>query len=125
MRVGIVCPYSYAVPGGVQNHVADLAKALLARGHEVSVLAPAAADSELPHFVQQSGRAVGVPFNGSVARLQFGPVSAPRVRRWLRDKVAVATQAVADAFAEDIALRPHDWHMLQRLWVDDLPSGGG
>jgi phosphatidylinositol alpha-mannosyltransferase len=85
LRIGIVCPYSFAVPGGVQNHVADLAKALLARGHEVSVLAPAAADSELPHFVQQSGRAVGVPFNGSVARLQFGPVAYARVRRWLRE----------------------------------------
>src|SRR5690606_32601132 len=32
-----------------------------------------------------SGRAVGVPFNGSVARLQFGPVAYARVRRWLRE----------------------------------------
>jgi lauroyl/myristoyl acyltransferase len=39
----------------------------------------------------------------------------------LRDKVAAATQEVADAFAEDIALRPHDWHMLQRLWISDPP----
>jgi lauroyl/myristoyl acyltransferase len=43
----------------------------------------------------------------------------------LRDKVAAATQEVADAFAEDIALRPHDWHMLQRLWLDDLATGAG
>ena len=40
----------------------------------------------------------------------------------LRDKVTAATQEVADAFAADIALRPHDWHMLQRLWLDDLPG---
>jgi KDO2-lipid IV(A) lauroyltransferase len=40
----------------------------------------------------------------------------------LRDKVAGATQEVADCFAADIALRPHDWHMLQRLWVEDLPA---
>ena len=40
----------------------------------------------------------------------------------LRDKVAAATQEVADAFATDIALRPHDWHMLQRLWLSDLPT---
>lgn len=85
MKVGIVCPYSFAVPGGVQGHIADLAKALLARGHEVSVLAPATAEDELPHFVHPAGRAVGVPFNGSVARLQFGPVSYTRVRRWIRD----------------------------------------
>ncbi|HYE60350.1 MAG TPA: glycosyltransferase, partial [Phycisphaerales bacterium] len=40
-RIGIVCPYSFDVPGGVQNHVRDLAEALLKLGHEVSVLAPA------------------------------------------------------------------------------------
>jgi KDO2-lipid IV(A) lauroyltransferase len=43
----------------------------------------------------------------------------------LRDNVAAATQQVADAFAQDIALRPHDWHMLQRLWLDDLSPGVG
>jgi KDO2-lipid IV(A) lauroyltransferase len=40
----------------------------------------------------------------------------------LRDKVAAATQDVADCFAADIALRPYDWHMLQRLWLSDRPS---
>ena len=43
----------------------------------------------------------------------------------LRDKVAAATQEVADAFADDIARRPHDWHMLQRLWLSDLPAAAG
>jgi len=43
----------------------------------------------------------------------------------LRDKVATATQEVADAFATDIARRPHDWHMLQRLWLSDLPTAAG
>jgi lauroyl/myristoyl acyltransferase len=40
----------------------------------------------------------------------------------LRDRVATATQQVADRFAGDIARRPYDWHMLQRLWLDDLPG---
>lgn len=43
----------------------------------------------------------------------------------LRDRVSAATQRLADAFAEDIARRPQDWHMLQRLWIDDLPPGAG
>ncbi|WP_100462596.1 phosphatidylinositol mannoside acyltransferase [Mycobacteroides abscessus] len=34
--------------------------------------------------------------------------------------VAVATQAMADVFAANIAERPADWHMLQPLWLDDL-----
>ncbi|HET6289774.1 MAG TPA: glycosyltransferase family 4 protein [Amycolatopsis sp.] len=85
MKIGIVCPYSFDVPGGVQGHVIDLAKALLARGHRVSVLAPADEDSDVPDFVVPAGKALGIPYNGSVARLQFGPVSYSRVRRWIRD----------------------------------------
>ncbi|MEJ3744798.1 glycosyltransferase family 4 protein [Actinomycetes bacterium KLBMP 9797] len=83
MRVGIVCPYSLDVPGGVQNHVIDLAEALIALGHEVSVLAPADDDAPLPPYVVPAGRSVPFPYNGSVARISFGPVSTARVRRWL------------------------------------------
>ncbi|MDG4830261.1 glycosyltransferase family 4 protein [Solwaraspora sp. WMMD1047] len=83
MRIGIVCPYSFDVPGGVQNHVMDLAEALLGLGHEVSVLAPADEDSELPPYVVPAGRSVPFPYNGSVARITFGPLSTARVRRWL------------------------------------------
>ena len=85
MRVGLVCPYSFDVPGGVQTHVRDLAEELLRIGHEVSVLAPADDDDALPPYVVPAGRAVPVPYNGSVARLLFGPVSANRVRRWIRE----------------------------------------
>ncbi|SCF25012.1 glycosyltransferase family 4 protein [Micromonospora chokoriensis] len=83
MRIGIVCPYSFDVPGGVQNHVMDLAEALIALGHEVSVLAPADEDAPLPPYVVSAGRAVPLPYNGSVARIAFGPVSTARVRRWI------------------------------------------
>ena len=40
MKIGIVCPYAYDVPGGVQFHVRDQARELRRRGHEVSVFAP-------------------------------------------------------------------------------------
>jgi phosphatidylinositol alpha-mannosyltransferase len=83
MRIGIVCPYSFDVPGGVQNHVKDLAETLIALGHEVSVLAPADEDAPLPPYLVSGGRAMPVRYNGSVARLSFGPISAARVRRWL------------------------------------------
>ncbi|HET6503715.1 MAG TPA: glycosyltransferase family 4 protein [Amycolatopsis sp.] len=85
MKIGIVCPYSFDVPGGVQGHVVELARALLARGHGVSVLAPGDEEADLPDFVQPAGKALGIPYNGSVARLQFGPVSYARVRKWLRE----------------------------------------
>ncbi|BAL91508.1 putative glycosyltransferase [Actinoplanes missouriensis 431] len=85
MRIGIVSPYSFDVPGGVQNHIMDLAEALIGLGHEVSVLAPADDDAELPSYVVSAGRAVPLPYNGSVARIAFGPVSTARVRRWLKN----------------------------------------
>lgn len=83
MRIGIVCPYSLDVPGGVQLHVRDLAETLISMGHDVSVLAPSDDDHDLPGYVVPAGRAVPVPYNGSVARLNFGPLSAARVRRWV------------------------------------------
>ena len=83
MRIGIVSPYSFDVPGGVQNHIVDLAEALIDLGHQVSVLAPADEDAELPSYVVPAGRAMPLPYNGSVARIAFGPVSTARVRRWL------------------------------------------
>jgi phosphatidylinositol alpha-mannosyltransferase len=85
VRIGIVCPYSWDVPGGVQFHIRDLAEHLIALGHHVSVLAPADDETPLPPYVVSAGRAVPVPYNGSVARLNFGFLSAARVRRWLHD----------------------------------------
>ncbi|MFF9007792.1 glycosyltransferase family 4 protein [Streptomyces goshikiensis] len=87
MKIGIVCPYSWDVPGGVQFHIRDLAEHLIRLGHEVSVLAPADDETPLPPYVVSAGRAVPVPYNGSVARLNFGFLSAARVRRWLHDGV--------------------------------------
>ncbi|HEY0168633.1 MAG TPA: glycosyltransferase family 4 protein [Jatrophihabitans sp.] len=85
MRIGIVCPYLWDIPGGVQAHVRDLAETLIGLGHQVSVLAPGEEDSpSLPGYVVAAGKTVPIPYNGSVARLQFGLVSATRVRRWLR-----------------------------------------
>jgi phosphatidylinositol alpha-mannosyltransferase len=83
LRIGIVCPYSFDVPGGVQFHIRDLAEALIARGHDVSVLAPADDETPIPPYMTSAGRAVPVRYNGAVARLTFGPLTAARVRRWL------------------------------------------
>ncbi|WP_448608049.1 glycosyltransferase family 4 protein [Geodermatophilus sp. URMC 60] len=86
MRIGLVCPYQWDVPGGVQYHVRDLAQTLRGLGHHVEVLTPAEREESLPdEYATWAGRAVPVPYNGSMASLQLGPVSATRVRRWLRE----------------------------------------
>jgi phosphatidylinositol alpha-mannosyltransferase len=88
MRVGMVCPYSFDVPGGVQNHVLGLARYLRQAGHRPYVLAPgelgaATEGLDVEEFVSV-GTAMPVRYNGSVARVNFGPLSAARVGRWLR-----------------------------------------
>ncbi|MDT5146591.1 MAG: phosphatidyl-myo-inositol alpha-mannosyltransferase [Mycobacterium sp.] len=85
MRIGMVCPYSFDVPGGVQSHVLQLADVMRRRGNEVSVLAPSSPHASLPDYVVSAGRAVPIPYNGSVARLRFGPATHRKVKKWLAD----------------------------------------
>jgi phosphatidyl-myo-inositol alpha-mannosyltransferase len=86
MRIGLVCPYQWDVPGGVQYHVRDLARTLRGMGHHVEILTPAEREESLDdEWMTFAGRTVPVPYNGSMASMQFGPISAARVRRWLRD----------------------------------------
>ncbi|MBY6414487.1 glycosyltransferase family 4 protein [Rhodococcus sp. BP-252] len=85
MKIGMVCPYSFDVPGGVQAHVEQLADVFIERGHRVSVLAPASEETTLPEFVVSAGEALAIPYNGSVARLRFGPVTYARIRRWIAE----------------------------------------
>jgi phosphatidylinositol alpha-mannosyltransferase len=83
MRIGMVCPYSFDVHGGVQVQVLELAEVMRARGHDVSVLAPSSPHVTLPDYVVSGGKAVPIPYNGSVARLRFGPATHRMVKRWL------------------------------------------
>ncbi|HUW15560.1 MAG TPA: glycosyltransferase family 4 protein [Actinomycetes bacterium] len=85
MKVGLVCPFDWDVPGGVSIHVRDLADELITLGHDVAVLAPGEDAEAAPDYVTLAGRTMPVPHNGSVARVQFGPVSASRTRRWIRE----------------------------------------
>jgi phosphatidylinositol alpha-mannosyltransferase len=84
-RIGIVCPYSWDVPGGVRSHVADLALTLQSKGYEVSVLAPVEDPDTLPDYVFDGGRPIAVSYNGAVSRLSFGVRATRRVRQWIRE----------------------------------------
>lgn len=85
MRVGLVCPYSLTMPGGVQGQVLGLARALRVVGHEVRVLAPC--DGPPPDAgVTPLGRSVPTAANGSVAPLAPDPSAQLRTIRALRDE---------------------------------------
>jgi phosphatidyl-myo-inositol alpha-mannosyltransferase len=77
MRIVLVCPYAWDSPGGVQVHVRDLAERLASRGHEPLVLAPAFEESSTDRL-QVVGRAVRVPYQGTVAPICFSPRSLRR-----------------------------------------------
>ncbi len=84
MKIGIVSPYSFDTPGGVQIHIHDLAEELISRGHFVSVLAPSERDDH-PAWLVPAGASISVRFNGSVARLAYGPKAAAATKKWLEE----------------------------------------
>ncbi|MFA4965068.1 MAG: glycosyltransferase family 4 protein [Thermoleophilia bacterium] len=95
MRVGLVTPYSWTVPGGVNNHVEYLSAELEGRGHEVWIIAPVGAltprrrsvDSRQQPWAERfipMGAAVPVPSNGSRAYLGLSPRVFTRMDRALR-----------------------------------------
>lgn len=85
MRIGMVCPYSFDEPGGVQIHAIDLCTELRKRGHEVSLIGPGKSADGLPDFVELGGSSIPIRYNGSVARLSFGPRTKKHLKQWIRD----------------------------------------
>lgn len=84
MKIGIVNPYSWDVPGGVGFHIRDLALKFRSRGHDVRVLTPSSS-RDLLDWISSAGQSVSVPFNGSVANISVSPAALRRTRRWLAD----------------------------------------
>ena len=85
LRVGMVCPYSLSIPGGVQGQVMGIARAMRALGVEARVLAPC--DGPPPAtWVSPLGASVPAAANGSVAPIAPDPSAALRTIRVLRDE---------------------------------------
>ncbi len=85
MRIGLICPYSLTVPGGVQGQVLGLAKMLRSLGHSVRVLGPC--DGPPPDTgVTPLGMSIPTTANGSVAPIAPDVPCALRTIRALRDE---------------------------------------
>ena len=85
MRIGLICPYSLTVPGGVQYQVLGLARALRGLGHEARVLAPCDGPPPDPG-VTPLGMSIPTAANGSVAPIAPDPSAQLRLIRALRDE---------------------------------------
>jgi KDO2-lipid IV(A) lauroyltransferase len=66
-------------------------------------------------------------YDGPVCRGHLHPVPLPGPEEGtIPARARVITQQMADLFAASIARHPHDWHMLQRMWLDErapAPTG--
>ncbi len=85
LRIGLVCPYSLSIPGGVQAQVLGLARELRRQGHEARVLGPC--DGPPPaSFVTPLGDSLPTAANGSIAPLAPDAAAALRTIRALNDE---------------------------------------
>jgi phosphatidyl-myo-inositol alpha-mannosyltransferase len=84
MKIGLVSPYIYPLPGGVTQHVGYLYENLRKRGHDVRIITSS-------HGLQRSsegdiiriGKGFSVPANGSVGTLTVSPRFIKQVREVL------------------------------------------
>jgi phosphatidylinositol alpha-mannosyltransferase len=87
VRVGVVSPYAWTVPGGVNHHITSLVEHLERRGHQAWIIAPAGditnAPTDLPANFITAGRAIPVKANGSVAYVSPWPLMLQRMGRIL------------------------------------------
>jgi len=85
MRVGLICPYSLTVPGGVQGQVLGLARTLRKMGHDTRVLGPC--DGPPPDAgVTPLGNSLPTAANGSIAPIAPDVPAQLRTIRALRDE---------------------------------------
>jgi phosphatidylinositol alpha-mannosyltransferase len=87
MKIGLVTPYVYPVPGGVNEHVRFLYENLRQHGHDVRILTSS-------HGLQRSsegdviriGKGFSVPSNGSVGTITLSPRYVSQVQRVLDEE---------------------------------------
>ena len=82
MKIGLVSPYDWSYPGGVQDHIQRLASELRGRDHSVRILTPAtgASGRQVEYGVYKVGWAAPLHVNGSIARVAFAPHISGRLR---------------------------------------------
>ena len=87
MKIGLVTPYVYPLPGGVNEHVRFLYENLRLRGHDVRIITSS-------HGLQRAsegdviriGKGFSVPSNGSVGTITVSPRYRSQIRRVLEDE---------------------------------------
>jgi phosphatidyl-myo-inositol alpha-mannosyltransferase len=139
VRIALVSPYDLQRPGGVQSHVRQLAARLRQEGDQVVVVGagPVGVVTE-PEAVAEIGvgRGRGVPFNGAVAPVALGPLTARRTVRVLEQLgpdvvhvheplVPMVGLAAAFGSAAPLVITFHAWSHNDRAYRLLRPLGRG
>ncbi len=86
MKIALVSPYDWTVPGGVNSHCAHLRDQFIARGHQVTIAAPASRPVREPGVVTIGKRPLSLPVSGSRARISLSLTLGPAVRKLLAEE---------------------------------------
>ena len=88
LRIALVSPYDFAVPGGVTTHIVNLAARFRDLGHGVHIMAPSSTDEpeeSVDGFHRVGKTIVPLRTNASIARVSFSLTLGPQVKRILRE----------------------------------------
>ena len=88
MRIGVISPYEYPYPGGVQRHIFSLGREFQARGHQVKIIGPSSQEEEELEagIIKASSVVIPLPFSGSIARVSISPRMYHRVKSILQEE---------------------------------------
>jgi phosphatidylinositol alpha-mannosyltransferase len=88
VKIGLISPYDWAHPGGVNTHIRCLSDQFRSMGHRTTIVAPASkpvAELDTDNLVV-IGKPIPVPMAGSVARITLSVHRARRVKSLLEDE---------------------------------------
>ncbi len=85
MKIALVSPYDYSVPGGVNNHISHLAGEFTRLGHDACILVPSSEQVADERVINASSAIISVPFAGSIAHISLSPRTYRRTKRILQE----------------------------------------
>ncbi len=85
MRIALVSPYDWAMPGGVNSHVRLLAEQFTRAGHQVRIVAPSSRrwSHRCDYLTVVGEHVIGLPASGSVANVCLSFNLGPHVKSFL------------------------------------------
>jgi len=115
MRIGIVSPYSFSIPGGVNQQVLTHAKALAGKGHQVFVMGPGQLSQTQGFTFYSIGETVAFPFaNGSTANICLKLNDPKAILKFISD------QKIQVIHMHEPLMPYANWFLLNRVTIPVL-----